>query len=267
MVLANAVNASQTGFQSLNATTGVWNGRSLTPGAGISITNQDGTGGNPVITATGMVPDPFSTVYLYDDFLYHDGSGQGGDTNWVINGSITSTAGTATHPGIIEVGQPSASGYILKGQNGLGASLALGNGVLTIEFLVNILATNNATTTIGLGNTSVPAEPTDGVYFLYTSGTNSGQWVGKTANASSRSSANSANAIVGGQWDRLKIIVNAAATSVSFFVNGTEITNSPLAANIPTAALSPRVSVTSSGGGAGVQVDLFQMSYVLTTPR
>ena len=43
MVLGNAVNASQTGFQSLNATNGAWNGRTLTAGAGISITNGNGT--------------------------------------------------------------------------------------------------------------------------------------------------------------------------------------------------------------------------------
>jgi len=51
MAVNNAVNATQTGFQSLNSTTGVWNGRTLTAGTGISITNGDGTGGNPVISA------------------------------------------------------------------------------------------------------------------------------------------------------------------------------------------------------------------------
>ena len=52
MALNNSVNATEQGFQSLNTTTGIWNGRSLTPGTGIAITNQDGTGGNPVISST-----------------------------------------------------------------------------------------------------------------------------------------------------------------------------------------------------------------------
>jgi hypothetical protein len=51
MAINNSVNAQQQGFQSLNATTGVWAGRSLTAGTGISITNNDGTGGNPTISA------------------------------------------------------------------------------------------------------------------------------------------------------------------------------------------------------------------------
>ncbi len=49
--LGNAVDAHTTGFQSLNAATGVWNGRTLVAGSGISITNTDGTVGNPTIAA------------------------------------------------------------------------------------------------------------------------------------------------------------------------------------------------------------------------
>ena len=59
MALTNPVDASTTGFQSLNAATGVWNGRTLTAGAGISISNGSGTGGNPTITSLG--PATFST--------------------------------------------------------------------------------------------------------------------------------------------------------------------------------------------------------------
>lgn len=52
MAWNNAVDATQTGFQSITSG-GVWNGRTLTAGAGIAIANGDGTAGNPVITATG----------------------------------------------------------------------------------------------------------------------------------------------------------------------------------------------------------------------
>lgn len=51
MAIGNAVNAAQTGFQSLTAG-GVWNGRTLTAGGGVSITNGDGTAGNPTISST-----------------------------------------------------------------------------------------------------------------------------------------------------------------------------------------------------------------------
>jgi hypothetical protein len=52
MAFNNAVDASESGFQSIT-TLGVWHGRTLIAGTGISITNGDGTAGNPVISATG----------------------------------------------------------------------------------------------------------------------------------------------------------------------------------------------------------------------
>jgi hypothetical protein len=52
MAFSNSVDATQSGFQSIT-TGGVWNGRTLTAGAGIAIANGDGTAGNPTISATG----------------------------------------------------------------------------------------------------------------------------------------------------------------------------------------------------------------------
>lgn len=54
MAFNNAVNATQSGFQSITSG-GVWNGRTLTAGGGISISNGDGTAGNPTISAPGSV--------------------------------------------------------------------------------------------------------------------------------------------------------------------------------------------------------------------
>jgi len=272
MALSNAVDAVNQGFQSLNPTTGVWNGRTLTPGAGISITNQDGTGGNPVITSTGMTPDPFGTLYLIEDFIETQNGGTNiGAVNWLTSNIYTSVDDPGGHPGIIGIGSAGAgAGAVVNGSTSTGITfwpIKLASGILTVEFLVNITATNSATSVFGLCAGAVTAEPTDGVYFLYTSGTNSGKWVGKTASGSVRSSANSNNTVTGGQWDRLKIVVNAAATSVAFYVNGTEITNSPLSTNIPTATLDWRCAVTAAVGGAQAQIDLTVLTYALTSSR
>lgn len=266
MSFNNAVDATQAGYQSITSS-GVWNGRTFQAGAGISLTNADGISGNTTITATGMVPDPFSTVYLVDDFLFcNTGTGNTGDTNWDLSGGSLHP-GEAQHPGFFSVGSAAGSGWMQKNQASTSnGPIVLGAGVLTFEYLVRITALSNHNYVVGLGAGST-TEPTDGVYFIYDSAVNAGAWVGKTANASSRTSANSANTVVAGQWDRLKIIVNAAASSVSFYVNGVEITNSPLAATIPTVDLSFIVSKATGGGGGSLDVDLFVMSYVLTTPR
>lgn len=52
MVFNNSIDANTSGFQSLT-TAGVWNGRTLVAGSGISITNADGTAGNPTISSSG----------------------------------------------------------------------------------------------------------------------------------------------------------------------------------------------------------------------
>lgn len=53
--VTNPVNAEEQGFQILDLNTAEWHGRSMTPGTGILITNQDGVGGNPVFSVDGSV--------------------------------------------------------------------------------------------------------------------------------------------------------------------------------------------------------------------
>jgi len=62
MTFNNAVDATQTGFQSITAG-GVWNGRTLTAGTGINITNGDGTAGSPTITNTGVTTFTNTTAW------------------------------------------------------------------------------------------------------------------------------------------------------------------------------------------------------------
>lgn len=270
MAINNAVNAKVTGFQSLNATTGVWNGRTLQEGTGISITNADGTGGDPTISATSSPPDSaFGTLVIVEDFVYNDPSivnNLAGDTNFFVTTStFARKAGEGNHPGIIS-NTAAGGGLVQKTTNGSNP-IVLANGEVTVEFVIRVLTTGAADLYVGLSDLTTPtAEPSNGCYFLYNSGTNSGNWVGKTANGGARSSANSSDTVVANAWTRLKIVINAAGTSVSFFVDGVEIDNSPLAANIPTTNITPGV-VCRGGSVVGVDVDLITLKYVLAVSR
>ncbi|MBS3903737.1 MAG: hypothetical protein KGZ39_00240 [Simkania sp.] len=53
MVINNVLNAQVQGLQNFNSTTGVWTGRTITNGGGVSVSNGDGTSGNPTITVIG----------------------------------------------------------------------------------------------------------------------------------------------------------------------------------------------------------------------
>lgn len=52
MATANSINANQIGFQVYDGA-GTWSGRTLQVGAGLNVTNANGVGGNPVISANG----------------------------------------------------------------------------------------------------------------------------------------------------------------------------------------------------------------------
>lgn len=53
MALGNAVNATVQGLQSLNTSTGTWTGRTIIGSGGVTVTNGDGTSGNPTISLSG----------------------------------------------------------------------------------------------------------------------------------------------------------------------------------------------------------------------
>lgn len=268
MAINNAVNAKVQGFQSLNSTTGVWNGRTLTPGTGISITNQDGTGGDPVISATGSTPpdSSFGTLVIVDDFLFHaNNSTLQGETNW-IGGNGAGIAGEAGHPGIYRL---LVGSFLKAGGVNSDGFLKLANGEVTFETVLRVPSADTSHLWVGLMDNlseNDDAEPVNGIYFSYASGSNSGKWVANTSAASTRTTANSNNTVPINGWSRLKIVVNAAATSVSFFVDGVEITNSPITTNIPTAVLTMGFTVEDVSPPT-VDVDLVTLKYVLTTPR
>lgn len=273
MAIANAVDAGTAGYQSLTSG-GVWNGRTFQAGTGISLTNADGTAGNTTITATGNGGMVNAILDGYDDFLYND-TATGtiiGDTNWIITGAGAVTGSTvAAHPGIV-TSKTSSAVSLFKGFSNSGAGcFILGAGILTVTFYTRI---NNLTTysvTIGLtGAETSGGDAANGVYFLGQNSLNSGQWVGKTANASTRSTASSTTAI-GTGWTVLQIVVNAAASSVAFKVGSTlaglaEIANSPLTTNIPTTSLGINWGVANGGSGT-VDLDLVTWNYAFTTAR
>jgi len=258
-----------------------------------NILNVVGTGatlvsgsGNTVTINTPLSFTPNSVVTMYEEFcgyfantgLYVSQLGifMTGPISQAFNVATTTSNG---HPGVIHSSEISAADsfklIVMAHPSPTANNFILGGGILSINWIVNIATlsdvTNSYTLYLGLGNpTASASEPTDGVYFAYTHGTNSGNWVGKASNASSQSSANSSDAVSAGTWVNLGITVNADATSVSFYVNGVEIANSPLATNIPTVAINPFLLAIRSAGTVpanAIRVDALYLTQTLTTPR
>lgn len=271
MALANSVDAGTAGYQVLTSG-GVWNGRTFQAGTGITLTNADGTAGNTTISATGGSAGANSILDLRDDFLFYSSTNNNaGEDNWKTSATGTPTA-IAGHPGVVVFS--SGGGFLFKsGDTTSNNSIILGSGVLTVTWYLQLLSLTTFQVSAGLTDaTETGGDAANGVYFLGSNSLNSAQWVGKTANASTRSTANSSTAITTG-WTVLQIVVNAAASSVSFFTGSTlagltQIANSPLTTNIPTVGITPQISfANAASGNPQAYVDLVTVNYALTTPR
>jgi hypothetical protein len=192
------------------------------------------------LVSTGTAPvwfDPRTDVYLVDDFI----SGQNspfGNTNYVQNlqnSANIGRTGVLNHPGVVTLN----TGTNTNGAPGLshGSTIIATSGRILLNFIGQIDTLSDGVDTytlrIGLGNDgTATADFTDGAYFEYTHGTNSGNWQIKTANSSSRTTANTTTA-ADTSWHLYTIDMNAAGTSVSFYIDGVEVANSPIAADLP----------------------------------
>lgn len=225
--------------------------------------------------------DPSAQALIYDDFLINGGTSNIiGAYNWktIASGTsaaVSATTGTATHPGIITLtkGQ-TANGYsFIRGASGA-ESIIKGGGEVIVEWLVKTAdyigdASDNYILYAGLANGAANGnEPTSGVYFSYNYNVSSGVWVGKTALASAYTSVVSAVSAAVDSWYKLKAVINAAGTSVEFFINGTSIGTS--STNLPTAALTPICGINNTAATARsitYYADYVKVVQTLTTAR
>lgn len=194
---------------------------------------------------------------------------------------ISLTGGTVTNLGVGDLGvfgawslstSSSATGRacILSGNTG---SFSLGQGVTTWEancFFSNLSAVaEEYIVRIGFLN-ATSGVPTMGVYFIYDRLT-SANWRIETRSTTATTTTTT-TAVSAGAWFRLKIVVNAAGTSASFFVNGVEVSGSPISTNIPVGTgkeVTIIANITKSAGTTGrtLRLDYIAFEIDLTTWR
>jgi hypothetical protein len=154
-------------------------------------------------------------------------------------------------------------------------TIAAGGGELIYEADVRVEdlsdATNEYDFRVGFGDSDT-GDHTDGMYFEYDRNSNT-DWNIVCAGASTRTRNDSNVAVAADTWYKLRIVCNAAADSVSFFINGTETSNSPITgANIPS-GFAERFGagawlVKSAGTTERLTyVDRIMVKKTLTTPR
>lgn len=227
--------------------------------------------GNTIIIHPDVAPS--KAISDFDDFLATNNA-NGSKFVW-DQGPYQPINGTATNPGLWSVN--AAAGSAVAFYFGLGQAtnfpFILGGGTLSINFVHSLVAlsdnTNNYTFYIGLtdNNSGAKVTPVNGCYFSYNHAVNGGKFQINTAKAGVRTTLDSGVLATTG-FINFGITVNAAGTSVAFFINGTQVTNSPIATNIPTVAIAPSITTTVAAGTTpGFILDLFYYSQTLTVSR
>lgn len=194
------------------------------------------------------------------------------------SGTIGSATAVSNRPGIYKLSTSTSSNarssLIADPTNA--TNILLGGGQLMYETDVQIPTLSNSSETfrffVGLSANTQVASVT-GVAFLYdssgvtTGSAASGNWQVVCANASSCSYTTTTVPVVAGQWYRLKAVVNAAATSVQFYIDGTLVRTET--SNIPTTGVTPAVVLTKSNGTTArtALIDWFFLKQKFTTQR
>jgi hypothetical protein len=210
--------------------------------------------------------------WLFEDFL-NNGGFAGGLASGVSGTSAALNVGTgeANAPGVLSF----TTGTTATGRAGLqtgATSLLLGQGKCVFEARVRIPTLSNATDTftvyLGYGDL-LTGNPTDGAFFRYTHGTNSGNWQGVCRSNNTESITNFTTAPVTTGWQKLNLNVYADGSRVDFTIGGTILavtTNIPTVAGRETGIIANLVKSVGTTART-MLLDYLYHTFNLTTPR
>jgi len=177
----------------------------------------------------------------FEDFLegYASVSGIWTSVFSGVAANVYSAPGTALRPGIhaLNTGTTAAGAALIYAGGGIADGILLGGGEYTVETDIYITALSTAAEEyalmFGIGDTA-GADMVDGCYFRYDRALAGVNWRIKTASNSVRTDTDSTVAVASGAWTRLKVVVNAAGTLVSYWINEILVGTNTL--TIPTGA-------------------------------
>lgn len=220
--------------------------------AGIAVTEGEVVRRAGNVVGSGRYPDPHYGLLQFDHcfglalntcgnpFLRNNsGSGAG----------VSAGTGSATAPGVFDIATGTTfnpTGGAIYGTSG--AMILFGGGIWKFGARVQIPTLSDGTedfqVRVGFQDGGANAEATDGAFFRYQHSVNSGKWQRVTRSNSTETATDTGSTPSAATWYVLEIVVNAAASSIEFFVNGVSVGSNTT--NIPTG--------TGRETGAGTQI-------------
>lgn len=173
----------------------------------------------------------------------------------VVSGTGTNVVQVSTYAGALGAAR-AGTGTDTTGRAALGSNgtnqfePAIGRLVYRTKCALPNLSDGTETYTSYIGfSDSYAGAATDGMYFRYTHGTNSGKWEAVCAGGSTETVVDTGIAAAAATWQTFEIDCNSGATSVVFKINGATVATIATA-NIPSAgeAFSYMNNIVKSAG-------------------
>jgi len=217
-----------------------------------------------------LVVDPSLRAYYFDDWISGTISGQ---TDWSSNtggGAIAIAPWLADNrPGVVRLSNGTTASTITSVIKLIGIPLI--GGKTLFRALVMIPTLSDATDTfvdrIGFGS-SYNAEPSDGIYFVYSHNINLGKWRAINRVASVDNVIDSNITVTAGTWYLLEGFSAADGNSASFAINGTSIGTSNVAVATNTTMYHIIQHFKTAGTGTRyLYVDFYEFEKIFNTAR
>lgn len=184
------------------------------------------------------------------------------------NGSAVTSAG---HPGIIIL----STGTTTTGRCAIGNNHSYqqwGNGRIRFGAVAQLSVLSDATNTywvqLGPADSYITASSTHGITFRYSHGNNSGKWEAFAANGGVSTVADT-GVTVDTNWHTYEWDLNAAGTSVTFYIDGTSVAT--INSNIPSGPgavfLPAAINKTAGTTARQLRLDAYWQYLDFTTPR
>jgi hypothetical protein len=199
----------------------------------------------------------------------------------VISNSGTSIPNRTNQQGVQYYSTATATTNYANHTNASVAILWFGAGVWNFETSININTLSDATNRFrwlsGFGSNGANTQEGDGVFFTYDEGGTlngtaaSPNWQCVTVANLVRTLTTTTTAVTNGAWTKLRIEINTAGTSVTFYINNTLVathtTNIPLASNNRFVLMKQGIQKVTGTTARLVYCDYLGYENILTTPR
>lgn len=150
-------------------------------------------------------------------------------------------------------------------------SLILGIGRFELDTRIKVSMVVTSTQTyvvrIGLIETTAVSQPTNGIYFEYNRGLYGGALPGTfyivCRNSGTSTAVNTNVNLVANNYYNLNYVVNAAGTSVTFYIDS--VTVGTITTNIPVLPLTASIGIQSTAGSTSkvLYIDWFAYQYLI----